>query len=87
MPMGKKKVETIEEMKSYREPMQVKEFFVCPGCPNRGLGFNNTQYAYPICPRCDIFFEYEYRAYCSHCGQKLKWTYYYRAKPRYADKK
>jgi len=66
----KKKIESIEERLSYREPMQVTEKIL----------YRSSMDVYPICPRCIIPFEREYQAFCSYCGQKLKWRYYSRAK-------
>ena len=50
--------------------MQVKERFL------------NTadKCLFPVCPRCNIPFEHEYQKFCRYCGQKLKWTYYSKAK-------
>ena len=78
--MSRKECETIEESLSYRRALQVKEVFIRSG----GVFDLNGTYAYPICPRCDIPFENDYQKFCSYCGQKLKWTYYSKAKPRYA---
>ena len=67
-----KKIETVEEMISHRTPMQVREKILHPG----------DMSIFPLCPRCDISFEYEYQKFCRYCGQKLKWTYYSKAKLR-----
>lgn len=57
-----KKNESIGEMISYRTVMMVIEVIRYPN--------GNT---FPICPKCDIPFEYEYQAFCASCGQKLGW--------------
>ena len=49
----------------YRQPMQVKEYFL-----------HITDGEFPICPRCNISFDIEYRAYCAYCGQCLGWDEY-----------
>ena len=54
---------------SYREPMQVIEKILYP----------TDMCVYPLCPRCDMPFEYEYQAFCRYCGQKLNWTHYPKA--------
>ena len=81
--MSKRKVKTVEESISYRQPMQVREILVCPG----HMYDFNIKHIYPICPRCGVSFEYDYQNYCGHCGQRLKWTGYSKAKLRYAGDK
>lgn len=79
--MSRKAKESIEQIYSYREPMLVTERYAYYDwwleCYN----------VFPICPRCSMSFEYEYVNYCSHCGQKLKWTGYNKCKIRYAGNK
>lgn len=65
------KKETDTEKLLYREAMQVTEMII-----------SGDGYTYPVCPRCDNSFEYEYQFYCDRCGQKLNWKGYKRAKPK-----
>ena len=66
--MPHKKLTDKEEL-SYRKPLQIAEVFVSDGGD-----------AFPICPKCRVPFDVEYQKYCSYCGQRLKWTYYAKAK-------
>lgn len=66
-----KKNEFIGEMISYRTAMTVIEAVRYP-----------DGNAYPICPKCDTPFEYEYQAFCSYCEQKLGWNGFSRVKIR-----
>ena len=50
--------------------MQVTEQLLCPG----------DMSIYPLCPRCNTTFEHDYQRFCGYCGQRLKWTYYSKAK-------
>jgi predicted amidophosphoribosyltransferase len=68
----------IEEELQYREPMQVSEIVVFRFNPH-----DFSENAYPLCPRCGCPLEYDYQHFCEQCGQKLKWTYYYKAKVTY----
>lgn len=70
-----KKNESIGEMISYRTAMTVTEVVRYPD--------GNT---FPVCPKCDIPFEYEYQAFCASCGQKLEWRGFSRVKVRNIEK-
>lgn len=80
--MGDKRAETVEESVLYRKPMQVKEVLL-----HEGLLYDfNTKHTFPICPKCDVPMEYEFQNYCGHCGQRLNWIHYNKAKFRYPKK-
>lgn len=54
---------------SFREKLQVNEIFIdCEGA------------AYGVCPRCGSLIEIEYVSFCSQCGQKLGWRWFFKAK-------
>ena len=38
----------------------------------------NGQYAYPICPSCNVTLDRSFQRYCDRCGQMLSWNTYYR---------
>lgn len=69
-----KKNESIGEMVSYRTAMTVIEVVRYPD--------GNT---FPVCPKCDIPFEYEHQAFCASCGQKLGWKGFSRVQVRTID--
>lgn len=60
--MAQKKVETIEEKLSYREPMKIERISVW-----------RSGEAYPVCPRCGNLLVRDYMCFCNECGQKLNW--------------
>ena len=66
--MPHKELTDPEEL-SYRRPLQIAEVFVSDGGD-----------AFPICPKCRVPFDVEFQKYCAYCGQRLKWTYYAKAK-------
>lgn len=68
----RRRKETVEEKLRYREPMLVTKMLV----------FSDDN-AYPVCPRCYIWFEVDYSYCCPFCGQLLRWRGYSRLKPTY----
>lgn len=56
------------DARSYRQPMLVRKSFRT----KKGS-------TYPICPRCNITMDREYKNYCDRCGQALNWEKYEKA--------
>lgn len=52
----------------YRQPMRVSEIMV--------FTMLHGQTGFAVCPRCKLTMEYEYAAFCGHCGQRLNWSRY-----------
>ena len=56
---------------TFHSPMSVTAVRYYPSFPD--------MFTYPLCPRCRLPMEYEYQAFCNHCGQALDWKHFSKA--------
>lgn len=68
--------EELEDAVSYRTPIPVSKI----------LWFKKN-YAFPICPRCNVTLDREYQSFCDRCGQRLDWKKFSKAEEiKWSDK-
>lgn len=72
-------IEADDSPESYRKGMLIEEVMIFD------TWFGKT--GYYVCPRCKVSMDGEFVAFCGHCGQKLDWKHYRKAKPVYPGKR
>lgn len=74
--VSEKEFRGLQELISYRNPMQITEITV----------YHDSNFGYVgyyVCPRCKASLARDFMSFCDRCGQKLSWKDYKKAKRIY----